>query len=212
MILFGVNMVVVNPNVEINRLRELMPASARMKTKLMLNDRQVDVIKAEFPRPWHKTHAVTMNLELWERLTLPQRDLLFLRTVCWVTLADVLKPNWYQAMAGAGLAGGLFELVQGDAIGVLAAGGVMALAATQIWRGIKGPGIEVAADDKALQVAQRRGYELADAANALISAIETVPPLEGRRGLSVNELIRCQNLRVQENLSDLPMPDSYLQR
>jgi hypothetical protein len=212
MILFGVNMVVVNPNVEINRLRELMPASARMKTKLMLNDRQVDVIKAEFPRPWHKTHAVTMNLELWERLTLPQRDLLFLRTVCWVTLADVLKPNWYQAMAGAGLAGGLFELVQGDAIGVLAAGGVMALAATQIWRGIKGPGIEVAADDKALQVAQRRGYELADAANALISAIETVPPLEGRRGLSVNELIRCQNLRVQGNLSDLPMPDSYLQR
>jgi hypothetical protein len=201
-------MVVVNPNVEINRLRDLMPASARMKTKLVLNDRQVEVIKAEFPRPWHRTHAVTMNLDLWERLPLPQRDLLFLRTVCWVTLADVLKPNWYQAIAGVGLAGGLFELLQGDAVGMVAAGGVTALAMLKIWRDTQGPAIEVAADDQALQVAQRRGYDLSDAASALLAAIEAVPPLVGRRGLSVTELIRCQNLRVQGNLSDRPMSNS----
>ncbi|MGB5972060.1 MAG: DUF3318 domain-containing protein, partial [Nodosilinea sp.] len=46
----------VNPNAEIGRLRELMPATARMKTKLMLNDRQTNVIKAEFPRPWQQAH------------------------------------------------------------------------------------------------------------------------------------------------------------
>jgi hypothetical protein len=203
---------VVNPNAEISRLKELMPASARMKTKLMLNDRQIDVIKAEFPRPWQQTHAVTLNLDLWQQLAVAERDLLFLRTVCWVTLANVLKPNWYQALAGAGLVGGIVELTQGDAVGILAAGGVTALAAWQIWRGVRGPQIEIAADDKAVQVAQRRGYDQAEAANALLRALEAVPPLEGRPVLNVNELIRCQNLRVQAGRSEFPVPDSYLQR
>lgn len=203
---------VVNPNAEINRLRELMPASARMKTKLLLNDRQLNVIKAEFPRPWQKTHAVTLNLDLWPRLSVAERDLMFLRTVCWVPLANVLKPNAYQALAGAGLAGTVVELVQGDAIGVLTAAGVTALAAWQIWRGLQGPQIEIAADDKAVQVAQRRGYNQADAAHALISAIEAVPAIEGRRVLTVNELIRCQNLRMQAGGAEFPVPDSYLQR
>ncbi|WP_035984621.1 DUF3318 domain-containing protein [Leptolyngbya sp. KIOST-1] len=200
----------VNPNAEIGRLRELMPATARMKTKLMLNDRQPSVIKAEFPRPWHQAHTVSINLDLWHQLAVSDRDLLFLRTVCWVTLANLLKPNWYQALAGAGLAGGAFELFQGDAVGVVAAVGVTALASWQIWRGVTGPQIEVAADDKAVQVAQRRGYDQAEAAAALIRAIEAVPPLEGRRVLTVNELIRCQNLRVQTGRSEFPVPESYL--
>lgn len=199
----------VNPNAEINRLRELMPASARMKTKLTLNDRQVGVIEAEFPVPWRQTHTVSMNLNLWQQLDVPERDLLFLRTVCWVTLANVLKPNWYQALAGAGLAGGLVELLQGDAVGVIAAGGVTALAAWQLWRGVNGPAIDIAADDKAVQAAQRRGYSQIDAASALIRTIEAVPPLEGRRVLTVKELMRCQNLRVQTGLSEVPVPESY---
>jgi hypothetical protein len=209
-ILFRDNIAVVNPNAEITRLRELMPASARMNTKLTLNDRQLDVIKAEFPVPWRQTHTISMNLNLWQQLSVPERDLLFLRTACWVTQASLLKPNWYQAMAGAGLVGGAFELFQGDAIGVLAAGGVTALAAWQLWRGVKGPGTEIAADDKAVQVAQRRGYSQVDAASALIRVIEAVPPLEGRRVLTVNELMRCQNLRVQTGLSKATVPESYL--
>ncbi|WOD42023.1 DUF3318 domain-containing protein [Nodosilinea sp. E11] len=203
-------MAVVNPNAEIGRLRELMPATARMKTKLMLNERQLDVIKAEFPRPWQQTHAVSINLDRWHQLSVAERDLLFLRTVCWVTLANVLKPNWYQALAGAGLAGGVVELAQGDAVGVLAAAGVAALAGWQIWRGVTGPQIDIAADDKAVQVAQRRGYDQAQAAEALIRAIEAVPPLEGRQVLTVNELIRCQNLRVQTGRSEFSVPESYL--
>lgn len=201
---------VVNPNAEISRLRELMPASARMKTKLMLNDRQLSVIKAEFPRPWQQAHAVSINLDLWHQLAVSDRDLLFLRTVCWVTLANVLKPNWYQALAGAGLVGGVVELLQADAVGVVAAAGVTALAGWQIWRGVTGPQTDIAADDKAVQVAQRRGYDQAEAAAALIRAIEAVPPLEGRQVLTVNELIRCQNLRMQAGRSEFPVPESYL--
>jgi len=200
---------VVNPNAEISRLRELMPATARMKTKLMLNDRQINVIKAEFPRPWQQAHTVSINLDRWHQLAVAERDLLFLRTVCWVTLANVLKPNWYQALAGAGLAGGVVELLQGDAVGVVAATGVAALAGWQIWRGVSGPQTDIAADDKAVQVALRRGYDQADAATALIRAIEAVPPLEGRRVLTVNELVRCQNLRVLTGRSEFSVPESY---
>lgn len=200
----------VNPNAEISRLRELMPATARMKTKLMLNERQLDVIKAEFPRPWQQTHTVSINLDLWHQLAVAERDLLFLRTVCWVTLTNVLKPNWYQAVAGAGLVGGVVELLQGDAVGLVAAAGVTALASWQIWRGVTGPQIDIAADDKAVQVSLRRGYEQADAAAALIRAIEAVPPLEGRRVLTVNELMRCQNLRMQTGRSEFSVPESYL--
>ncbi|MBD2108412.1 DUF3318 domain-containing protein [Nodosilinea sp. FACHB-13] len=202
-------MTVVNPNAEIGRLRELMPATARMKTKLMLSDRQLNVIKAEFPRPWQSAHTVSINLDLWHQLAVAERDLLFLRTVSWVTMTNVLKPNWYQAMAGAGLVGSVVELLQGDAVGVVAAAGVTALASWQIWRGVTGPQIEIAADDKAVQVALRRGYDQADAAAALIRAIEAVPPLEGRRVLTVNELLRCQNLRRQTGHSEFSVPKSY---
>ncbi len=208
--IFGMDMAMVNPNAEIGRLRELMPATARMKTKLMLNERQINVIKAEFPRPWQQTHAVSINLDLWQQLSLAERDLLFLRTVCWVTLTNLLKPNWYQALAGAGLAGGVVELLQGDAVGVMTAGGVVALAGWQIWRGVSGPQIDIAADDKAVQVALRRGYDQTHAAESLIRAIEAMPPLEGRRVLTVKELLRCQNLRVQTGRSELSVPESYL--
>ncbi|MBU6229912.1 MAG: DUF3318 domain-containing protein [Cyanobacteria bacterium REEB459] len=187
-----------------------MPASARMKTKLVLSDRQTDVIKAEFPRPWHQSHTVTLNLELWQELAVPQRDLLFLRSICWVALANLLQPNWYQAMAGAGLLALCVELLQADAVGVLAAGGATALAGWQIWRGVRGPQIEVAADERAVQVAQRRGYSQTEAVRALIQAIEAVPGLEGRAVLNVNELLRCQSLRAQAGRSEAFAPGGYL--
>ncbi|MEB3290706.1 MAG: DUF3318 domain-containing protein [Leptolyngbya sp.] len=192
----------VNPNTEIARLKELMPASARMKIKLILKDHQIPVIKAPFPRPWQSSHPVTLNMELWPHLGVAERDLLFLRTISWVMLANLLKPNGYQLLAGAGVAGGVLELMQGDAVGLLAAGGVTALAGWQLWRGATGPQTEIAADDRAVQVAQRRGYSQIDAANALIRAIEAVPALEGRRVPTQTELLRCQNLRTQTGLTE----------
>jgi len=200
----------VDPNAEIRRLRDLMPASGRMQTRLELNDRQPAVIAADLPRPWKDTHAVTLNLGLWFQLAPAQRDLLFLRQVCWVTQTRLLSPGGYQlgVLAGLGVSG--LELAQGDALGVLAGAGVAALAGLQVWRSLHGPKADIAADDKAVQVAQRRGYSQADAATALMDAIEAVPTLEGRRGLSVSELIRCQNLRAQAGLSSLPVPERYL--
>jgi hypothetical protein len=62
--------------------------------------------------------------------------------------------------------------------------------------------MEMAADDRAVQVAQRRGYTQTDAVKALIRALEAVPPLEGRRVLTQAELMRCQNLRSQTRLTE----------
>ncbi|MBD0335011.1 MAG: DUF3318 domain-containing protein [Cyanobacteria bacterium Co-bin13] len=202
----------MDPNAEINRLRDLMPATGRMKTRLMLNDSQPNLIRAEVPRPWNQTHPVTLNLGLWQQLTEPQRDLLFLRTVCWVTAVNLLRPDWYQGLAVTGALGTVFELSQGDAVGVLTAAGLATLAGVQLWRTSRGVRVETAADEKAVEVAQRRGYTATEAAQALLTAIEMVPRIEEHGVLSAIDLIRCQNLRAVAGFSPAPLPERYLQQ
>lgn len=202
----------IDPNAEINRLRDLMPASGRMKTRILINDAQPHLIQADFPRPWKQTHPISLNLRLWDQLSQQERDMLFLRTVCWSTTVSLLKPSWYQALGAVGLVSGGVELFQADAVGVLVAGGLTALAAVQIWRNTQGVRTEVAADEKAVQVAQRRGYSQKDAARALLSAIEAVPRVEGYPALSVTDLIRCQNLRSLLGTTKAPVPESFLEQ
>lgn len=200
----------VNLNAEISRLRELMPASGRMKTRLDFNDKQPRLITVDTPRPWQQTHTITINLLLWQQLSQPQRDLLYLRTVCWVTSTNLLQPNGYLlATAGGMLATGV-ELVQTNAVGVLAAGGLTALAALQVWRRSKGPQQAIAADERAIRVALRRGYNETEAVQALLGALEAAPAIEGGN-LDVTDLIRCQNLRAKVGLSGLKVPEEFLQ-
>lgn len=201
---------VIDPNAEINRLRELMPATGRMKTRLQLNDAQPRLIGAAVPRPWQTTYPITLNLRLWEQLTQPQRDLLFLQTLCWVITVNLVKPDWYQGLAAVGLLGGLFELSRGDALGLVAAAGLTTFAGLRIWRTHQGIQADIAADEKAVQIAQRRGYTQAEAAQALLTALEAVPRIEGRSGLSATDLVRCQNLRTLVGLAAAPLPKSNL--
>lgn len=197
----------IDPNSEINRLRELMPATGRMKTRLRLDDSQPCLITAAVPRPWRSTHPISLNLSRWQQLSPPQRDLLFLRTVCWVVGTDLLRPDWYQGLALTGLAGSLFELGRGDALGLIAAAGLTAVSSVQIWRSSHGIQAEMAADEKAVEIAQRRGYRQAEAAVALIGALEALPQAESR-SLKASELVRCQNLRSLADLATVPLPSS----
>ena len=198
----------INPDVEISRLRELMPASGRMNTRLLNRPKQTQVILAKFPKPWKQTHPISINFDLWSHLSLPQRDLMFLRQVSWLTSVKLLKPDLYQGLTAAGVIGFMFELVQFDAIGVLTAGGLTAIAGSQIWRTSRGARPEIEADEAALRVAQRRGYTEKDAAQHLISAIEAIPMIEERSSLNFTELIRCQNLRTIAGLSTAGVPGS----
>ncbi|MGJ5631732.1 DUF3318 domain-containing protein [Nostoc sp. KVJ20] len=199
----------MEPNVEIRRLLDVMPASGRMTTKLVSKPEQAKVIDASFPQPWNQARPIYINFDLWRRLTKPQRDLLLLQMVSWLTGVKWFKPDIYQGVVLAGLLGGFLEAAQSDVVGVGVAGGLSAIAALRIWRTNKSPESELNADAAAIKIAQRRGYSEAEAAQHLLSAIEAVAKIEGRSSLNFTELIRCQNLRAIAGLSPVGMPESY---
>jgi Protein of unknown function (DUF3318) len=196
---------------EIRRLMDLMPASGRMLTKLVSKPEQTCVIDCPFPMPWMRERKVLINFGLLERLSQAQRDLLVLRTVGWTTSIKWFRPSLYQGVVVVGLMGAAIEAVQGDAVGIMAAGALSAIAGTQIWRNNRSTQTELDADENALKVAQRRGYEEPEAARYLLDAIEAVAELEGRPSLSFVELLRCQNLKAIAGLSSVGIPANLRQ-
>ena len=175
-----------------------------MKTRIVIEDRQSTVVEAPFPRPWQRSHVITINWGLWQELTVSQRDLLFLHNVCWLMSVKLVKPELYQGVAAVGLLGTVFELFQTDAVGIVAAGGLTAIAASQVWRSNTGNQAKLDADDTAIRVAQRRGYSERDAVRHLLEAIETVPLIEGRGGMSYPELLRAQQLKSRLGTVNTP--------
>ncbi|MEH2209162.1 DUF3318 domain-containing protein [Nostoc sp.] len=196
-------------NVEIRRLLDVMPASGRMTTKIVSKPEQAKVIDASFPQPWNQARPIYINFDLWRRLTKPQRDLLLLQMVSWLTGVKWFKPDIYQGVVLAGLLGGFLEAAQSDVVGVAVAGGLSAIAAFRIWRTNKSQESELNADAAAIKIAQRRGYSEVEAAQHLLSAIEAVAKIEGRSSFNFTELIRCQNLRAIAGLSPVGIPESY---
>lgn len=201
----------MNPEPEIRRLIDIMPASGRMLTKIVSKPQQTTVIESPFPLPWSQERPILINFDLWRRLPKPQRDLLLLRTVSWLIGIKWFKPDLYQGVVLAGLLGGIVELVQGDAVGVVVATGLSAIASTQIWRSTRSSQSELDADAAGIKVAIRRGYTESEAALHLLSAIEAVAQIEGRSGLNFTELIRRQNLRAIAGLSPVSVPDTIKQ-
>ena len=201
----------MNLEPEIRRLIELMPASGRMLTKIVSKPQQNTVIESPFPKPWSQQRPIYINFDLWRRLPRPQRDLLLLRTVCWLIGVKWFKPELYQGFIVAGLLGGILELAQGDAVGVVVATGLSAIAGTQIWRSTRSSQAELDADENAIKVAIRRGHTETEAAQHLLAAIEAVGQIEGRSGLNFTELIRSQNLRAIAGLSSVGVPDTVKQ-
>ena len=185
----------MEPKVEIRRLLDLMPASARGSVKIISKPEQTKVIDASFPLPWYRERLIYINFDLWRNLTKHQRDLLLLRTVSWLTGVEWFKPNIYQGVALVGIFGGLIEAAQADPVGVIAAGGLSAIAILRMYRNNRSQESEIAADIAAIRLVQRRGYNEAEAAEHLLKAIETAAKIEKRFSLNFIELIRTQNLR-----------------
>ncbi len=196
----------MNPEPEIRRLLDVMPASGRMTTKLISKPEQRLVIDAPFPMPWMRDRPIYINFDFWSRLSRSQRDLLILRTVNWLGAVKWFQPNLNFGLVAAGLLGTGVELMQQDFVGVAVASALSAIAATQIWRNNHSTSIELDADERALQVAQRRGYSETDAAGYLLSAIESVAQFE-KRPLSFIELLRGQSLRAIAGISAIGIPE-----
>ena len=196
----------MEPIAEIRRLLDLMPASGRMMTKIISKPEQNKVIYCPSPVPWKPERPIFINFDLWRRLSKPQRDLMLLRNVNWLIGVKWFKPDIYQGVVLAGLIGATVQLVQADVVGVVVAGGLTAIAGTRIWRTSRSSQAELDADEAAIRVAQRRGYSEAEAAEYLLSAIETVAQIEQRPSLTFTELLRCQNLRSLCGLSPVGVP------
>ncbi len=197
----------MNFDAEMRHLLDIMPASGRMLTKIRNKPQQSQVIDTPFPLPWNRENRpIYINFDLWRELSRSQRDLLLLRSVAWVTGARWFKVDIYQGIAVAGLVGTVSEFSQGDAIGVIIAGSLSAIAFSQIWRKARSTKREIEADEAAIKVALRRGYQEAEAAQALLETIEAVAKIEGRSGLNFTELLRAQNLKVLANLSNVGIP------
>ena len=193
---------------ELGRLQDLMPASGRMMCKLLHRPEQPTVVDTSLPLPWQRdSRPICFNLDLWNQLPEAQRDLMLLRIVSWLTEVRWFKFDLYRGLSVAGLLGSLVELSQGDAIGVLVAGGLTVFSARQIWRSHRSIQRELDADELAIQVAQRRGYTETDAARHLLAAIESVARIEGRPTLTFSELLRCQNLKAIAGLSPVGLSE-----
>ncbi len=201
----------MNPDPEIRRLIDIMPASGRMLTKIISKPQQTTVIESPFPLPWFGERSIYINFDLWRRLPRPQRDMLLLRTVCWLINIKWFKPDLYQSVVLAGLLGGVIELAQADAVGVVVATGLSAIAGSQLWRSNRSSQSQLDADTDGIKIAQRRGYTDIEAAQHLLAAIESVAQIEGRLSLNFTELIRSQNLRAIAGISSVGVPDAVKQ-
>jgi len=198
--------VLMEPTTEIRRLLDIMPASGRMMTKIISKPEQAKVIDSPFPMPWNRERPIFINFDLWRRLSKPQRDLILLSQVNWLAEVRWFKPDIYQGTVAAGLVGAIVELLQGDAVGVVVSGGLSAIALNRIWRTTRSQASELNADEAAIRVAQRRGYNETEASEHLLLAIEAVARLEGHPNLDFTKLIRCQNLRAIAGLSPVGVP------
>ncbi len=198
----------MEPAAEIQRLLDVMPASGRMITKILSKPQQAVIIDSPFPMPWVRERPIFIKFDLWRQLHKPQRDLLLLRTVSWLTGIRWFKPDLYQGVVLSGLLGAVVELAQGDAVGVTVAAGLSAFAGVQILRANRSSQTELEADEAAIRVALRRGYSESEAAGHLLAAIESVARIEGRTSLNFTELIRSQNLRAIAGISPVGVPNS----
>jgi len=193
---------------EVRRLIDLMPASGRMHTKIIPKPQQSRLIETPFPKPWQQgARSIYINFDLWSDLSRGERDLALLRAVCWLTGIKWFKPDLYQGVVVAGLIGAGVEAWQGDAIGLLVSGGLAVLAGSQIWRKTRSVQTELDADEAAVKVAQRRGYDFEEAAQALLSSIEKIAEIETRNNFSFSELVRVQNLRKLAGRSAVGVPE-----
>jgi hypothetical protein len=202
----------MNPELEIRRLLDLMPASGRMHCKVISRHLQPQVIHYSPALPWGD-RLIEVNFNFWSQLPRSSRDLLMLRAVAWFNLGQLLKLDLYQALTVAGLLAAVVEFIELDPVGVIVAGGLSAFSGLQAWRNTRGLAVEVAADQEAIRLAHRRGYAETEAAAALLDAINRVAELENRPTLNFEELVRSQNLRaLAEHPQATPISSRHRQR
>ncbi len=200
----------MNINEEIARLRDLLPASWRMTTSIKSIPEQPEAISSLPILPWVKDTQIGINFRLWRQLPEAQRDLLLLHEISWRQQTKWLQAGVYQGVSALSLVGIIVEAVEGDVTGIAIALLLGTIGINQILRKNKSSQIQVAADQEAIAIAQKRNYGEAEAAKALLDAIPAAARLAGRNTPEFTELIRCQNLKAIAGLSKTPIPNTSI--
>ncbi|MEM9512596.1 MAG: DUF3318 domain-containing protein [Cyanobacteria bacterium J06642_2] len=186
-----------NPQEEIQRLRDLLPASLRplltieaMSYGYPDGDR---LLRVKPRPPWQPTGTLQIDFSRWLSIPQAQRDLLFLREAGWFDGRNWLQPGLYQGLAVSGALATLLELTLHNPLSVVLAGGVTGLAVRQIWTGMNSDTAQFDADEFALRRAQYRGYDRRSAARHLVLALENVQRVDKR---DVQVVMRLQRLKA----------------
>ncbi|MEI6427020.1 MAG: DUF3318 domain-containing protein [Pseudanabaena sp. ELA607] len=199
----------MNLSDEIPRLRDLLPAAWRMQTTIKIKNEQMEVIASRLQFGIAGAVQIHLNSRLWQELSEPQRDLVFLREIAWRQTTNWVQFGAFQGLSLLGVAGLAIESIDGDAMGIAVATLLAGVGAQQILRQHRSAENEVNADTEAIDIAQRRSYSEKDAAEALLEAIPAIAKLENRYKPSFTELIRCQNLRILTGQATVKMPSKF---
>ena len=182
-----------DPQQEIQRLRDLLPASLRPLLAIAPAKAVSGSLIGIKPRPpWSPNGTVEIEFPRWLSLPQPQRDLLFLREAGWFDGRNWLQPGLYQGLAAAGSLATVVELALHNPLSVLLAGSLTGLAVRQVWRNVNSDNAQFDADEFALRRAQYRGYDRREAARHLLAALETVQRVDRTDVLTVLRLQRLQ--------------------
>ncbi|MBL1208524.1 DUF3318 domain-containing protein [Geminocystis sp. GBBB08] len=180
---------------EINRLQDLMPASGRIYCKIRSKPQQTEIITTVFPLPWQsRNRLIYINFDLWRKLSIPQRDLLFLRNVAFSLGVKWFKFNIYQGIFFTALGALTLEITNQDIVGIVLSGSLLTMTGNHIWKQNRSIEKELEADEGAIKIAIRRGYSPEEAKKHLREAIESLSTIESHGSLNFTELLRVQNL------------------
>jgi len=199
----------LDPSAEINRLKDLLPASWRMHTTIKSSLEQGQVISSTIPQPWQKTIKVLLNFALWDKLSRVERDLLLLREVSLRQQTSWFQVGLYQAITVLAGVGAVVQLNQTDFSGAAIALMLGLVSGWQVWRKSQSEQAQLQADLEAIKAAERRGYTEITATQALLEAIAHCAQLEGRRTPTFTELLRTQQLRAILGESAIPSSTTW---
>ncbi len=202
----------MTPAQEINRLADLLPASWRMASKIRNLPDQPQVIASTHILPWSSVSEITINFKLWSQLAPAHQDLMLIREVAWRQQEKWFTVGAYQFVALGASVGVISQLWQSDPVGIVASGGLFAIAIRQLWQKNRSSETQLEADTEALKIAVKRGYDEITAAKTLLEAIQAVAKLEGRNAPEFIELLRCQNLRAIAGLTSITIPTELKSR
>ncbi|MFS8778713.1 DUF3318 domain-containing protein [Synechococcus sp. W70.1] len=187
---------------EIERLRDLLPASFRAWIKVVPHSGGERLLVSRRQAPWQPQGTIAIDFRRWQGIPQPHRDLLFLREVGWLSHRNWLQPGFYQLLALFGGITTLVELSLQHPFSALLAGGITALSVRQIWQSLNRESAPFDADEFALRRAQFRGYTRQEAAQHLAEALEQTLKLDPSDILTA---LRLQRLRtIARNLTPSP--------